>query len=179
MSHLRSRPSGTLCEKTQGCDYSSRSAVNCTSGIAKVSFVPRKPYQLPSDFAEMTQFSLQKRDLYHISKNIGGGKSLLTLDLSDNNLSHLPRSIAKCKKLLDLNLSNNAFEKLSQGVFRLKELTNLNLSDNKFKSFPEEIKQLTSLRLLTLPGNPICHNEEEIEKLKAWLPDCYIILSDF
>ncbi|GAB2221258.1 hypothetical protein Droror1_Dr00012431 [Drosera rotundifolia] len=105
-----------------------------------------------------------------LKENVGEGKGIDTVDLSNKRLRVVPEAFGRIPGLLRLNLSNNQLQAIPDSISGLDRLEVLNLYSNLLESLPDSIGLLVNLKILNVSGNKlhslpdsICHCRSLVE----------------
>ncbi|KAI7746189.1 hypothetical protein M8C21_016267, partial [Ambrosia artemisiifolia] len=97
------------------------------------------------------------------------GKSVRTLDLTQNKLVDVPEEISKLMSIQRLILANNVIERLPMNIGKLQSIKFIILDGNRLTTFPDEVGQLVRLERLSISGNLLTSLPETLGSLRNLL----------
>ena len=115
-----------------------------------------------SVLSQVTDLSLDGKDLSALPPEIGLFENLQTLNLSDNQITTLPPEIGNLLNLQILHLDFNQITTLPPEIGHLVNLQDLDLCSNRVTTLPPEIVSLVNLHDLDLTDNHITTLPAEI-----------------
>lgn len=152
----------------------------------------------PNSTAGTKILNLSNQGITNIDYSVYGKTDTTDLILSNNSIKTLPSEMGKMNHVVIFKIDHNLLEdSLIAEIRQMSKLKVLDVSYNKMTGMPAEIGQLSNLETLdysynkitvlpnelsnlknslkkfNLAGNPL--NQDQISKLKASLPNTYII----
>ena len=144
--------------------------------LSKIKYI--KSFSDISSSCSIRMLNLSYNGLENIPLRLREVHDLEHLICSDNAITSLG-NFSSIKNLRRLDLSSNNITDTYSSFARFRWLEYLDLSDNfNLERLPENIQNLKNLKELNIAQTKLAENESEVKKLKEWLPNTKIYLTD-